>query len=700
MKQNFNFQGKFSKVRFILIITFLAAVMITGVAFAQVDPLKISTKGGEPTELVADGKSQQESARDPEIPICKVVKPENLGQQGESNELDVLLGFDKDEGEELPTVTANGTLTESMSRGSNPMGTTFQLSADFSAGTINGTLKGGRTSTPGGWMNCYDLADPSTEFDRIDVNTTDSYEASFSGSIDKETGEFSIAITPIGGTSATKVSLFTHEECLDKNNIKYPGEGGWNGKGTISGGVSKDGGIEFSTSWTYSWFYGEVQVNGQWSGTGIVSTPKEEENEDGATSEIDPEVSPIDSSPEEEENEVEDTSEIEPEVSTLVTSLESFLRSAGLSHIDPARLAAAGTGVSALIAIWMIVQHRSGIPMEKLEQAIGQWRWREGGELPETRPEVETTPDTPPDKLPETEKGKKESKPPSSLPEQEDPGEGTSATASESFDEPTSEDSASAPPSKAKKPSGETGEEWLERQVDNTEDLRAAVDKTISDFKKRLEEVPEEVKESKFWKEKVAPKLKKLDDLGIEGKSGKLKEFLRIAKDLLQVRKRVDAELAVFSREDREGVVWLVRGLQAGQEGLSKLHSHLITDPAIKAAKALLPKKQAEAVEKFLNNYQTDFETMLKGIKDLPINLGKTMGKAMHLDQNVGIVKNDTAGVYDSKWKHEEKGFDITQSPREKLGPVIKYVEDTVSAIRKKLGRTFIFLRDTTPKQE
>jgi len=581
---------------------------------------------------VADGSSQQESARDPEIPIYEAVKPENLGQQGESNELGELLEYE-------PVVTANGTLTESMSEGSNPMGTTFELTADFAAGTIKGTLKGSRTSTPRGWMNCYNPADPSTDLDRIDVNTTDSYETSFSGSIDKETGEFSIAITPTVHTSATKVSLFTHEECLDKNSMKYPGEGGWNGKGTISGGISKEGGIEFNTSWTYSWFYGEIQVK-------------------------------------------------------LVTSLESFLRSAGLSHIDPARLAAAGTGVSALIAIWMIVQHRSGIPMEKLEQAIGQWRWREGGELPETRPEVETTPDKPPDKLPETEKGKKESKPPSSLPEQEDPGEGASLTASAELDEPT------APPSKAKKPSGETGEEWLERQVDNAEDLRAAVDKTISDFKKRLEDVPEEVKESKFWKEKVAPKLKKLDDLGIEGKSGKLKEFLRIAKDLLEVRKRVDAELAVFSQEDREGVVWLVRGLQAGQEGLSKLHSHLITDPAIKAAKAVLPKKQAEAVEKFLNNYQTDFETMLKGIKDLPINLGKTMGKAMNLDQNVGIVEKDTVGVYDSKWKHEEKGFDITQSPREKLGPVIKNVEDTGSAIKKKLGRWFIFLYDTTPKQE
>ena len=76
------------------------------------------------------------------------------------------------------------------------------------------------------------------------------------------------------------------------------------------------------------------------------------------------------------------------------------------------------------------------------------------------------------------------------------------------------------------------------------------------------------------------------------------------------------------------------------------------------------------------------------------------MGKAMHLDQNKGKIREITKGVLHSKWNKKAKGFDITQSPREKLGPVIKYVEETGAAIKKKLGRTFIFLRDTTPKQE
>ena len=166
--------------------------------------------------------------------------------------MDELLEFEEDP-KKLPQVTASGTFSEAMAGAlntSNRMGTTFTLTANLEAGTSTGTLKGSRTSTPGGWMNCYDLENPSIEYDRIDVNTTESYDVSFSGSIDKETGEFSIAIAPAGNTTAQKVTLFTDEHCLDKNNKKYSGEQGWTGSGTISGGVSKDGGIEFTTSWS------------------------------------------------------------------------------------------------------------------------------------------------------------------------------------------------------------------------------------------------------------------------------------------------------------------------------------------------------------------------------------------------------------------------------------------------------------------
>ena len=633
----------------LLVIILIASALITSVAYAQGGDLVMYPKTDAPTEL------------------------------GE------LLEYE-------PVVTASGTFPESMSPGKSPMGTTFELSADFAAGTINGTLTGSRTSTPRGWMNCYDPADPSTDLDRIDVNTTDSYETSFSGSIDKETGEFNIAITPTVHTSATKVSLFTHEECLDKNSMKYPGEGGWNGKGTISGQVSKDGGIDFSTSWTYSWVYAEIQVNGQWSGTGIATPPKEEENEDGATSEIDPEVPSIISSPGEEEIGDGDANEVDPEVSNLLSSLESFLKAAGLSNIDPVRLAVAGTGVSALIAIWMIVNHRAGIPIEKLEQAVGQWRWKEGGELPETSPEVEKkTPQKPPEKLPEGEKVEKGTKP-SSLPEQKDPEEGVKATASASIDEPTTE----ASPSTAKKPSEEGLEEWLERKVDDAEGYRDAVDKTITDFKKRMEDVPKEFKESKFWKEKVAPKLKKLDDLGIESKSGKLKEYLRITKELLEVRKKVDADLSMLSEKDREGIVWLERGLQGGEEALKKIHNTLITDPAIAAAKSVLPKDQAAAAEKILKQHQADIEKMLTGIKKLPRKFAENVAKAQHRDQNVGIIKNDTNKVFQHEGYKDQTPANFGQG-LDKARNAYKAVSNAAGSAKKWLGKYIWQLRDVPP---
>jgi hypothetical protein len=227
-----------------------------------------------------NNSDQPESSAENTDPQCKAVNPKNQEESGTL--LDEFLDYEEDgeeKKEEKPFISASGTISEAMSgalNSTNPMGTTFQLTADYSTGTISGTLTGSRTSTPGGWMNCYDPEDPSREFDRIDVNTTESYQANFSGALDTETGEFSIAFTPVGGTTAEKVSLFTHERCLNLNSKQYSGVGGWTGQGTISGGVSKDGGIELNTSWTYSWFKGEVNVSGSWSGNGIVSPTEEE----------------------------------------------------------------------------------------------------------------------------------------------------------------------------------------------------------------------------------------------------------------------------------------------------------------------------------------------------------------------------------------------------------------------------------------
>jgi hypothetical protein len=234
---------------------------------------------GLQTQLNSLKKSGQEEApAEGTGQTCRDLKPKRPGENaGTETTLDELLGFTEDsEEEQLPRVTASGSFSENVSGAASPspaMGTTFQFTADFEAGTITGSLKGGRTSTPGGWMNCYELSNPSLEFERIDVETTDSYTASFSGAIDKENGEFSLALSPKGAGSSRKMQLFVDERCLDLNTKKYSGDGGWTGQGTISGGVSKDGGYELRTSWTYTRFSGEVQVGGTTSGNGIVSTP-------------------------------------------------------------------------------------------------------------------------------------------------------------------------------------------------------------------------------------------------------------------------------------------------------------------------------------------------------------------------------------------------------------------------------------------
>ncbi|GAF84869.1 unnamed protein product, partial [marine sediment metagenome] len=187
--------------------------------------------------------------------------------------------------------------------------------------------------------------------------------------------------------------------------------------------------------------------------------------------------------------------------------------------------------------------------------------------------------------------------------------------------------------------------------------------------------------------------LKKLDDLGIEKKSGKLKEFLRITKELLQVRKKVDADLSYLSKEEREGVVWLERGLQGGEEAIKKIHQQFITDPAIAAAKWGLPKEQAAAAEKMLKQHQADFEKMLKGIKKLPRKFVEYGTKAQQRHQNVPKIKKI---LYE---RTNVKHFDVTKSPK-KLLPAIKKVKSAGAWVQKKLGRHIIWLRDTRPGQK
>jgi hypothetical protein len=666
------FRGINKKWSFPLLVILLTG-LLTGVAFAQTDGIWMYIKDGQADSLIADGKSQTIVMVD--LSDCAWYPSSGPGGQIQVEFLNTL------------GLTAS---PPSVFSTKGELGSPFEL--QIKAGTQSGTAKITATAKYCSEGNVMVFGQCSSKEEQDNPTCTGEFlitlqPDSISDSGDEPPPEseesqdlaVSISCTPNPKKGKNVTCSANASGVKDGESLDYI----WSLEGA-AGSKTKDN--------TFTWKpaekgYYEISVE-------VIGGDRR------AKGDLRVEVSEGESSADEGDKDDASGSDVD----SLRTSLESFLKTAGLSKIHPARLAAAGGGAATLIAIWMIIQHRAGVPMEKLEQAVGQWRWREGVKVPESPPEAdEKAPTKKPDQLPETKKTdpvKKE--PPKTLPEEEKAKDAAKASSDAEVDKSPEPDISAA--AAAKKPpksaSGETGEERAERLVDDLEDYRAAVDKTLSDFKKRLENVPKEVKESKFWKEKVAPKLKKLDDMGIGSKSAKLKEFLRITKELLQVRKRVDAEMSMFSKEDREGVVWLVRGLQAGQEGLSKLHSQLITDPAIKAAKAGLPKKQAEAVEKFLKKHQSEIETMLKGIRDLPMNLGKKMGKALHLDQNKGIVKKDTDGVLHKKWKYKAKPFDITRSPREKLGPVIKYVEDTGSAIMKKLGRIIIPLRDTRPGQK
>jgi hypothetical protein len=251
----------------------------------------------------------------------------------------------------------------------------------------------------------------------------------------------------------------------------------------------------------------------------------------------------------------------------------------------------------------------------------------------------------------------------------------------------------------ARAASGESGEQRAERAVDDAEDLRKAVDQTLDAFDKNLKDVPKEVKETEFWKKKIAPKLKKFDDMAIKDKSAKLQELLRVMKELLEVRKQVDADLSSLSKDEREGIVWLERGLRGGGEALNKLHNKLITDPAIAAAKSILPKDQAAAAEKILKQHQADIEKLTRGISEIPRRGAQAVTKAQHRELITGQIKKDMNRVYDSKGFKDQtpanfgKGWD-------KAERAYRWVSESASNAKKWLGQYVVFLRDVSPRRE
>ena len=210
-------------------------------------------------------------------PPCLEIKPGDLKEKSESATTTQPEPVETEEPEQevLPKITANGEFPETLSGMTNtsrPLGTSFTLAADYATGTISGTLSGGRT-TSGNPVTCVDAEDSSIVMDTAYVDYIDAYKASFSGSIDTESGDFSLTIKPSGSTSDRMTTPFTHENCTHLNGQAAPGSGGWTGDGKISGYVTKDGSIELTTQWTS--FGGNIGVTGTWSGVGTVETPED-----------------------------------------------------------------------------------------------------------------------------------------------------------------------------------------------------------------------------------------------------------------------------------------------------------------------------------------------------------------------------------------------------------------------------------------
>ncbi len=665
MLQKIKSRSALYKASTLLVLFLIAGALFTRVAYAQVGGLSIYTKTGDPTELVADGKSQTRLMFD--LSGC-VWYPAAGADDLLQVEITTSLG----------TSASPPSVNKTIVKAGSPFEVTLRAGSQTGTAKVTATASFCKEGNLMAYGTCSSIDEQNTP---------------------KCTGEFEITVLPAGSGGEEEESAEESEETDELSvSIACPSNPKMGESVSCTASVS---GAQEGESLEYLWsLEGKAGSKTKdrtftWKGEEIgyyeVSVEVFGQEDRSARKSLQVTVVESETSEEEEKTEESASSEVSS-VSALTSSLESFLNSAGLSNIDPARLAVAGTGVSALIAIWMIVNYRSGVPKEKLEQALDQWRWPKGRQLPPSSPEVEKkTPEDSPKRLPEAEKIDKAANPPSSLPEEKGVDKGAQASASAQLD--PIPDTAAAPPSAVKAASGETVEQRLERLVDDTEGYREAVDKTISEVKKIFERVPKEIKESELWKQKVAPKLKKLNDLGIGSKSGKLKEFLRITKELLEVRKKVDADLSYLSREEREGVVWLERGLQGGEEVIKKIHQQFITDPAIAAAKWGLPKEQAAAVEKFLKQHQADFEKMLKGIKKLPRKFVEYGTKAQQRNQDVPKIKKM---LY--KRTNVEQ-FDWTKSPKKFL-PAIKKIGEAASWTKKQLGRVFISLRDTRPRQE
>jgi membrane protease subunit (stomatin/prohibitin family) len=371
MKSIFNKRNVRINRNTLLIITLAICVLLSTVVYAQVGGLSIYTKAGDPTELTADGKSQTRLMMD--LSGCAWYPT-----AGSDDLLQV----------EFLTTLGTSASPPSINKTIGKVDSPFEVT--LKAGSIVGTAKISATAhycTEGNIM----LAGQCSSKDEQDNPVC--------------TGEFEIEILPAGTGGEEEETTEESEEKKDLSvSIACPPSPKAGESITCTASVSGAGENE---SLDYVWSLdgaAESKTKSStftWKGkeTGYYEVGVEVFGKEDRTAKKDLRVNLIEGEASEEEEASEESAISEsPDDSNLISSLESFLKAAGVKKVSPAQLAVAGTGVTALIAIWMIIQHRSGVPMEKLERAVGRWRWREGEKVPESLPEGDKKS---PEKLPE-----------------------------------------------------------------------------------------------------------------------------------------------------------------------------------------------------------------------------------------------------------------------------------------------------------
>jgi hypothetical protein len=337
----------------------------------------------------------------------------------------------------------------------------------------------------------------------------------------------------------------------------------------------------------------------------------------------------------------------ETSVDDLVQNLKDWLTAGGIKETDPAKVAAGGGAAAVLLATWMIINNRAGVPMEKLEMALGRWRWSQRG-----GPAVGG--DQPPSDLPEGGKIPPQGKKPDSLPEDDKikPGAGAEAkpkpaaqkdgkvgasadgeAAAAAQSPPAGE---ASPPKKPVKPAeGESGEEQALRHVRDMKDFDDAVERTSKGVKEFIEKIPKELRDSKKWKDLVAPKLKKLDDLLSKMKLDKGRTWLDRAEKLIELRKEAERDLAHLQPDAREAVIWTERTLRVLSNIATDAFKVMVTDRAKDAGNAILPKQAAEKWGKAMDELHKEMEGLGDGISlavrrgAFNLTRGKSFGEAV-----------------------------------------------------------------------